>query len=682
MADLDIAFNLNNLKKAWIRLLKNPNYEYKNYFRESYKAYATTQEYLLEYISDKLRRGIYSPTEACKIYIPKKSGILRPITLLTVEDQIVYQAVVNIIADKLFPKVKKNYYKKVFGHLYTGKRNNYFYQKWQKGYRKFGEAIEKAYLDGFVFRAYFDLTACYDSIDHRVLDYFLNELGLDREFIVFLLNILSQWTKVDASQQIYQGHGIPQGPLSSGIISEVILSHFDNHAVSRSVRYFRYVDDIRLYSKNEHHLRYKLVELDLVSKKIGLFPQSSKINIQKIIDLSEELKTISNPSEPTARTSANQKAIRQRLTELSLNFKIKDETRFKWVLSQAKPTLILSRRLIRLVKAYPHLYVSIFRYFSRQEKFTDEIADELLELLKKEDLYNSFSANLINALKNKDLYNISSYTNQIKKVFNTMGRGIDLKLAAGSWLLTNNTLNFSETKNLAKQSSEWWVRAQVVKFLSKDFIGTPSYESLLNSLIKDVNSDVSIISAYVLSVAGLKLTTPRKGNNPAAQQMLKQFRLMNRTTLPCGIEEGFNRIFNKNLPSTSWRSILGAKHKAAERIIVRAIGYYRTDPTAWVLIIDTFNDLLLEALFNHDNSLGTYTVGNIGSILNNNSNFAIAYPEFYVLVKAIHEKRLEADLSHAQTKRTGKKTKPIKHSYIKKINYKLYNGYRELRIKW
>ena len=50
---------------------------YKGYFRELFAAYASADTNLLKHLHDRLSRGIYRPEDACKIYLPKPSGILR-----------------------------------------------------------------------------------------------------------------------------------------------------------------------------------------------------------------------------------------------------------------------------------------------------------------------------------------------------------------------------------------------------------------------------------------------------------------------------------------------------------------------------------------------------------------------------------------------------------------------------
>ena len=51
---------------------------------------------------------------------------------------------------------------------------------------------------------------------------------------------------------------------------EVVLKYFDEAEKPKDVRYFRYVDDIRLFVRTEQALRHELVKLDVRSKEIGL----------------------------------------------------------------------------------------------------------------------------------------------------------------------------------------------------------------------------------------------------------------------------------------------------------------------------------------------------------------------------------------------------------------------------
>jgi len=291
MADLTRAYSTKNLSKAWKWILSNPDWKYKQYFRHLYRAYSVCARENIENLGLRLREDTYTATTPVRIYFPKRSGILRPYTLLSIEDQIVYQALANIVAPKLYAVTRKRYMKTVFGNLYAGGDSDFFYVDWRKTYRRFSEAYVGYVKDGWGLAATFDLTACYDSIDHGVLEHELGELGLDHEFAEKMVFFLRRWTTCCNGEPIEKRHGIPQGPLTSGLISECVLSRFDD-ATSRtkSTKYLRYVDDIRLLARTEMQLRRSLIDLDLISKKLGLFPQSAKIDIHPVKEPKKEIR--------------------------------------------------------------------------------------------------------------------------------------------------------------------------------------------------------------------------------------------------------------------------------------------------------------------------------------------------------------------------------------------------------
>jgi hypothetical protein len=84
-----------NFKLAFTRVVRGQNKEYKNLFRHLYPSYQLgLQENLQDLIND-IKSGRYQPSPATVVFQPKKTGILRPLRLLTLQDQIVYQAIAN-----------------------------------------------------------------------------------------------------------------------------------------------------------------------------------------------------------------------------------------------------------------------------------------------------------------------------------------------------------------------------------------------------------------------------------------------------------------------------------------------------------------------------------------------------------------------------------------------------------
>jgi hypothetical protein len=681
MSDLGRAWNIDNLRRAWQWIRSNPDHTYKGYFRQIYSTYATADEALLKHLRGRLNRGVFVPTDACKVFFPKPSGILRPYTLLPIEDQIVYQAMANIVAEKLVPHVRSRYNKQVFGHLYAGAGSTWFYRKWSDGYKAFNTAAEDAFKNGFTWTASFDLTAFYDSIDHNVLRYMLSKIGLDVDFGFKLTQFLAQWTAT--STQIYHNHGIPQGPLSSGLIAEVVLKHFDDQQLSRfDVKSFRYVDDIRLFAKKEAHLRHALVALDRLSKDVGLFPQSGKIDIHLVKNIDDELKSVSNPIEPVLSTPApDQKALRKRITALSPSFIVANPTRFKFLLAKATPSTALADRLWRIYEHAPHFYPQIAGHLCKFDEVPERHAKRLIEEVEKQELYPAVRAAFIHSSVGRmPDSTIPKAKTVLKKLWQPKLSQVDLSDALWRWLCRENHLTIAQMRYGLTSNLSPWLLMRLHFGMQWADISPAQRSAWLNHTMRSKHVDVAISAAWLCGMFGIKPKKPTRDINPLAKLMLKELGLMRRAdSSVCGIRLAIMEMTGHDIP-IRWKKFFGKLYKRAEAQITTCKGYFKTDPTAWVNAIDVFNDLWLNALYCHDTTLGNYTLGKIGSVLKS-TRLKSDYPAISKFANQLHEKRLESDLSHAEVKLTKKPTKPIKFKWLRPGARLLLRGTQELQAK-
>ena len=282
------------LRRAWALINSSTELPYKNFVRSLFASYSINARENIDSLFSRLKNNTYEPTPPCRLYSPKQSGILRPYSLLTTDDQIVYQAFAIWIANALSKRVCRRYYKTVFSHIYAGQSARFFYRPWKLGYDLLNKSIRRSHAEGFAWFATFDLTAFYDSIDHTILRKSLEILRLDKDYISLLCNDwLPIWTTSHPKEQWIQGHGLPQSPLASGLLAESVMRHFDEVLEKwKSIKYYRYVDDIKIMARDERTLRLALVKLDLRSKELGLFPQVSKIQPRHVTIIDSELKNI------------------------------------------------------------------------------------------------------------------------------------------------------------------------------------------------------------------------------------------------------------------------------------------------------------------------------------------------------------------------------------------------------
>lgn len=671
-----------NLHRAWRWLKSNPDSTYKHYCRDLYRAFAIAEDVLIEDLAGRLKRGIYTPSHASKLYFPKSSGILRPYSILTVEDQIVYQAAINLVAEKLFPRVRHRYFKEVFGHLYAGRTSIWFYRRWKDGYKAFNQSARSAFKDGFKFTASFDLTACYDSLDHGVLKHTLSEIGCDKDFNERLTGWLSFWTAT--TRGVYMSHGIPQGPLSSGLLSEVVLREFDERrrAVGK-VKYFRYVDDIRLFAKKEEHLRSMLVKLDMMSKDIGLFPQSSKIDIHEVADIEKEIKTVSNPPEPAVRGElVDQVKLRKRLTALTARFRIQNSTRFKYLLAHAKPNSALTARLWRVLEHHPESYGTFCRYLARYSSMPESTGERLVKQVKEGGLYPEVRACFIEvAIDRLRPTQARMLDTVVKPLFKPLSIQGELIAVAGRWCIKRELLTSKQIEYGCHKSEPWLARARLLAVTEPATASGRTINTVVNTGLRDKTNDVAISAALQAALHRVKADKPLRTINHSAALVLKELGIIERSTPTCGVHTSLTAML-ETVPRVNWRKFFKTHYRDAERQIVICRGYYSTDVTAWVNVMDVFNDWLLCALYAANPTLGYYKLGKIGSVLGApTGRLATMYPNLFAMVKDIHDRRLESLLSHPKTASTGKPTRPIPFNYVFKGKRLLRRAIEELSAK-
>jgi len=268
MYKISDVYKQENLILSYQRLVTNPESTYKDFFRDTYSTYAMALEKNISYLRSKIKAG-YLPTTSIRTFMPKSNGLSRMYTLLTIEDQIVYQAYANIIAEALFSisQIRNRFKKSVFGNLYSGKDSIFFYQKWQDSYNAYTKSIIKSFEHGNKYIASFDLTACYDSINHNLLyDILIKKCHLSDNCAKSFVQLLEKWESADRMEL---GTGIPQGPQASGIIAEAVLAEYDSLVEdlqkNLSFQYFRYVDDIKILAKDEKTVQWVLFLLDIKS---------------------------------------------------------------------------------------------------------------------------------------------------------------------------------------------------------------------------------------------------------------------------------------------------------------------------------------------------------------------------------------------------------------------------------
>ncbi|NJN58693.1 MAG: RNA-directed DNA polymerase [Leptolyngbyaceae cyanobacterium SL_5_9] len=243
----------------------------------------------------------YSPLADHKVYVPKPSTTLRTMSLMAVPDVIVYQALVNVIADQSHLYLVSHENEHVLGNLYAGSGRRWMLQPWKRQYSRFVERVESLYNIGNSWIASTDIVAFYDTIDHeRLINLIRQYCGEDDRFENLFRECLSKWSAHNATSTM--GRGIPQGSNASDLLANLYLHEIDCKIISSGYHYVRYVDDVRILGADKSAVQQGLILFDLELKCAGLVAQVSKTSVHKIEDIKKEISRLKFViTDPTGR---------------------------------------------------------------------------------------------------------------------------------------------------------------------------------------------------------------------------------------------------------------------------------------------------------------------------------------------------------------------------------------------
>lgn len=685
------VYNLHNMRRAYRWVLSAQDARYKSYFRDEYAAYALASDTNLRLVRRLIRDGRFVPSHASKVYLPKPSGVLRPITLLTVNDQIAYQACLNVVAEALSKRTQKRYFSTVFYHMYAGASSAFFYRKWELAYGAYANAIRRHHASGLKFIATFDLTAFYDSIDHQVLRHFLKRSGVDDDTISFLLTCLKHWTastwSAGAGKPIYHDHGIPQGPLSSGMLSEVVLQYLDRigDGGSKYTRYLRYVDDIRIMARDERSLRRKLVALDVAAKEIGLFPQGTKIAIREISDPEEEIKSVSRPPESSLAPGGTQADVQKRIRELTRTAHLADTTRLRYVLPALKPTAKTNAGLLAAMRTAPELADAITRHFAKYRKLPVRVADPLIQDLLDEGVYHSVNAEYLGLLFGRvDATRAARIADfAYERIFATRYRGKAFaapqptyRAALLRWAMLSSRTTYADLANVISRERDWWVLQNALTSLDGMRMGTPSFEALLNLGMRRSEPDPARVAASLVFKHALAVQAPHGTCSWPARILLRFVGLIayagRRPSLiseVLGYTTRFDALYD-------WQKYFGSDHTTAERWAIISKQRFETDIDAFVVTLDSFCDLATREIFARYGQSWRSTYGNyIGS--GAPTWFRTGFPALIDGFYKLHQLRIRSFTAHPRHT-SGTINKRITHRQYHRIRGALVLAFREL----
>ena len=213
-----------------------------------------------ESLRSKLERGRYDPLPAEFVRVPKGNNTTRPAALLTLEDRVVYAALVATLR----PRIET--------HLLGP--DIVYWPRGQPSRKRWPEFDNAPQSTGAAYVATGDVGTFYDSIDHEQLrDSLILATGrrsLVDALIEFLARVMSR------------NRGIPQGPEASDPIATAFLSPVDRAMAREYVHYFRHGDDFRIATFDYATGRRSLYDLETHLRAQELALSSPKTRVYTI----------------------------------------------------------------------------------------------------------------------------------------------------------------------------------------------------------------------------------------------------------------------------------------------------------------------------------------------------------------------------------------------------------------
>ncbi|MCK4797231.1 MAG: RNA-directed DNA polymerase [Spirochaetes bacterium] len=230
--------------------------------------YKYGSEDLIELLKKKLKNGSFECSTPLTLDAPKKSMLSRPGSILLPLDRLLYQILIDLIAQKVEDNIDREH---VFSNVY--KDNTDMFEKQGESYTKFKDYIQKN-TESYGFCLQMDVTSYFDSINQHFLINLIDSLGIKRSVVKLLEGSLLSWSQMNS-------YGIIQGLSSSDLLGNFNLTNLDYFLKIKEFDYCRYVDDIYVFHDNELELKKLLIEICNKLRNQGLFLNESKTQLSE-----------------------------------------------------------------------------------------------------------------------------------------------------------------------------------------------------------------------------------------------------------------------------------------------------------------------------------------------------------------------------------------------------------------
>ncbi|MFC1645131.1 RNA-directed DNA polymerase [Patescibacteria group bacterium] len=211
----------------------------------------------------------YAPNDTFFLDVPKLNLILRPAQYVDFWDRVYYQLIVNRFAKNIDSKLSPC--GSSFGYR-TSKSDSKFVVNGVNSWKNWQEKTKQNFKrnsHGLLLKT--DINAFFEHIEIEHLIKVLCSLNIESKEVSKLRELLHYWSE--------SGMGIPQNNDCSSFLANVYLSDVDKAMIATGYKYYRFMDDIRVFCDNELETQEAIKKLTELLRPLNLHLNGGKTEV-------------------------------------------------------------------------------------------------------------------------------------------------------------------------------------------------------------------------------------------------------------------------------------------------------------------------------------------------------------------------------------------------------------------
>ena len=254
---------------------------------------------------NRIRTNTYQPRPLFRMEVPKGPLTFRPGAVVPIQDRVVLSAIVLLMAEDLDKKLPDSVYswrlkKPVpkkgpifretditdlpFLKKVTIREQVDPFEGWYRLWPAFDKRTRRIFeVEEYRFLATSDIAAYFENIQLPILrDLLLKHLPHETGLVNLICSFMESWSEKTGDGRAHF-RGIPQGNFISSFLGNFFLLPLDYEfgqlAKRADIRYFRYMDDVRIFTTTREDARLAIFLMARTLRKLHLNVQTAKTRI-------------------------------------------------------------------------------------------------------------------------------------------------------------------------------------------------------------------------------------------------------------------------------------------------------------------------------------------------------------------------------------------------------------------